>query len=433
MACFNEQRTGKTPIAITVQYEQGLKKVLIVCPASATYPWADEYTRWTGLPATVLTGEKEKKTEIIKTWKTGALIASYDSIKRTNKSTTDYLTAVIEQKPEGLILDEAHRIQDRTTANAKMAFELAEHIPYRLALTGTPTPNKPHTIWSILHFLYPKKFASYWKFVEEYFYTCMRPAQNGRKFKDIGDLKPYKVKDMHFILSQIATQRKRKDVMDWLPEQEPPTRILLPPTTLQQRYLKELKDYFETEHIITQGVLDRLIRYRQICLHPALLNLKGNSPKLDWVLQYLKDYPDRPTVLFSKFTSFIHLLEKELPENSFRVIVGNTPIKTRNEHIKAFQQKKYPLLLINIDAGKEALTIDRAEALIFTDKFPPAGDIEQATARIVATTPDKADIPKTIYELILKGTYDEQLYDLVLQRAASVDVINNFQKYMKGE
>ena len=61
--------------------------------------------------------------------------------------------------------------------------------------------------------------------------------------------------------------------MKWLPKKDY-IRIKLPLTSQQAKYLKELEMYFETEHIITQGILDRLIRYRQICLDPGLLNLK---------------------------------------------------------------------------------------------------------------------------------------------------------------
>ena len=79
------------------------------------------------------------------------------------------------------------------------------------------------------------------------------------------------------------------------------------------------------------------------------------------------------------------------------------------------------------------MTLDKADAIIFTDKYPPVGDIEQAEDRFVATTEDKADKLHIIYELVLKGTYDEQLYELIRQRASSVDAINNFKAYMKGE
>ena len=68
-------------------------------------------------------------------------------------------------------------------------------------------------------------------------------------------------------LGFISTNRKRRDVMTWLPEKDY-EQIKLEPTKEQLKYLKELDKYFETENIIVQGVLDRLIRERQICLAP---------------------------------------------------------------------------------------------------------------------------------------------------------------------
>ena len=429
--CFNEQRTGKTPTIATVCKEKGFDLVLIVCPASALYPWQSEYKKWTGIPATVVTGTPAQKQTIVDNWTTGALIISYGSLKAKN---TDLLEYILLKKPDACIIDEAHRIKDRTTANAKAVFELAKYIPNRYALTGTPAPNKPEEIWSLLHFINPKLYKSYWNFISEYFITHTQSNSQGRMFKQIDCLKPSRVTDLQNILNNCATQRKRKDVMPWLPEKEY-QKILLPATKEQQKYLTELQNYFETEDIVTQGILDRLTRYRQICLHPALLNLKGKSPKLDWIKDYLTDYPERPTIVFSKFTSFIHILDEDLNKSNIKhaIIVGATSAEDRYKAVNDFQAGKNNFLILNIDAGKENLTLDRAEACIFTDKFPPVGDLEQAEARFVATTKDRADKPHIIYELIIQGTYDEQLYELIEKRAAAVDAINNFKSYMKGE
>ena len=114
------------------------------------------------------------------------------------------------------------------------------------------------------------------------------------------------------------------------------------------------------------------------------------------------------------------------------LIIGETPIEKRKITVDAFQKGKINLLLINIDAGKEGLTLDRAEVTIFTDKYPPIGDIEQAEDRFVSTSEDKADKPHTIIELCMKDTYDEQLYDLLEQRKSETDVINGFKKYLGG-
>lgn len=427
--CFNEPRTGKTPTALIVFSEKHINKFVIVVPASALYPWADECATWTDYPAVVCTGTPLQKHKIIEKWEQGALIISYGSLKEPR---TNLLSAILRKHPDGCIIDEAHRIKDRNSANAIACFNLAIQIKNRLALTGTPAPNKPDEIWSILHFLLPEQFKSYWNFVNDFCYVSTRMNQYGTQFKDVGALKPSKTSELQHILNNIATMRKRKDVMQWLPEKEPPVRIKLPATKEQEKYLDELKNFFETEEIITQGILDRLIRYRQICLHPALINLKGKSPKLEWIKDYLADYPDRPTILFSKFTSFIHILDTTLEKYPHKLIIGDVSSENRTKAIAEFQSGKINLLLINIDAGKENLTLDRAEVAIFTDKFPPAGDIDQAEARFIATVPEKAHIPKTIYELCIKGTYDEQCYDLVEKRAQSVDAINNFKLYMKG-
>lgn len=429
--CFNEQRTGKTPTIATVCKEKAFDLVLIVCPASALYPWQSEYKKWTGIPATVVTGTPAQKQTIVDNWTTGALVISYGSLKAKS---TDLLEYILLKKPDACIIDEAHRIKDRTTANAKAVFELAKYIPNRYALTGTPAPNKPEEIWSLLHFINPKLYKSYWNFISEYFITHTQSNSQGRMFKQIDYLKPSRVADLQNILNSCATQRKRKDVMPWLPEKEY-QKILLPATKEQQKYLTELQNYFETENIVTQGILDRLIRYRQICLHPALLNLKGKSPKLDWIKDYLTDYPERPTIVFSKFTSFIHILDEDLNKSNIKhaIIVGATSAEDRYKAVNDFQAGKNNFLILNIDAGKENLTLDRAEACIFTDKFPPVGDLEQAEARFVATTKDRADKLHIIYELIIQGTYDEQLYELIEKRAAAVDAINNFKSYMKGE
>lgn len=71
--------------------------------------------------------------------------------------------------------------------------------------------------------------------------------------------------------------------MTWLPNNNDPVIIELPLTKYQEKYITELESVFETEHVETQGVLDRIIRIRQICTDPGILNLKGKSPKTEWI------------------------------------------------------------------------------------------------------------------------------------------------------
>lgn len=430
-ACFNEQRTGKTPTALETVQLRGLtdERVLIITTKSSMHQWAEEYETWLNRPCLVCAGTPEQRLKTIEAW-THGLVVSIDSFKETAQS-KGLVDPILKKKPQQIILDEAHKIKTPQSANAKALFK-TNKIPYRLALTGTPAPGKPYDIYSILRFLFPSDFRGFWKFIEQYFIIENQTIYRGGRqtsFKTYDNFQPGKARELQQLLSTFSTQRKRKDVMPWLPDKFY-DKVKLKPTREQKKYLKELAETYRTEEISTTGVLDRLVRYRQICLSPALLGLKGKSPKTEWIQQYIKDYPEEQILIFSKFTSYLELLAKEL-NTTYAMIVGATPIKKRGQFVKDFQNKKFQVLLLNIDAGKEALTLDAAETTIFTDKYPPIGDILQAEDRFIASTPDKANKAHKIVELMMEGTFDEELYTLLERRKNETDIINNYKKYIE--
>lgn len=430
-ACFNEQRTGKTPTALEVIKLRRLQeeRILIITTASSLYQWKEEYETWLGKKCVVCTGTPTNKLKAIGQW-THGLVVSLDSFKET-ASRSGLIEPILSREPKMVILDEAHKIKNPKSANAKAIFK-TRHIPYRLALTGTPAQGKPYDVYSILKFLFPDDFRSYWKFIDKYFDIEIHETwQGGRKreFRTYDNFKPGMAEELQKILNEFSTQRKRKDVMPWLPDKFY-QQVKLKPTREQSKYLKDLEETYRTEDIITTGILDRLVRCRQICLDPALLNLKGKSPKTEWIKQYIKDYPEEQIIIFSKFTSYLIHLSEEL-DTTWAMLIGSTPTKQRGQFIKDFQAGKFKVFLINIDAGKEALTLDAAETTIFADKFPPIGSIEQAEDRFIASTEERAHKAHKIVELMIADTFDEQIYKLLERRKSETDIINNYKKYMK--
>lgn len=430
--CFNEQRTGKTPIAIFTIEARQLDKVLIVCPASMLYPWRDAYKFWTGKDALVCVGPPKKRIQIVESWEHGPLIISYGCLKETIR-TGGMLEDILNKRPDACIADEAHHFKCHTTATAKAMYKLSVTCHHRLALTGTPATNKPSDIFGILHWLYPKEFRSYWDFIHENFRTYKQYTGPNKSHLEIGDWLPTRKQAMAVYLNNFSTQRKRAEVMPWLPPKDY-LKVRLPATPLQQKYLSELKEYFETEELVTQSVLDRMIRERQICLSPQIVGLKGSSPKIDWVLDYLTDYPDKKVLIFSKFKSGIHLVHKALSEKRIagQVITGEVSSKDRADIVNAFQRGDYRYLVLQIDACKEGLTLDNADVEIFLDAYPPAADVQQAEDRFIATTEDKKDKSHQIIQLMIEGTYDEECYKLVERRASSIDCINSYIEYIKN-
>lgn len=431
-ACFNEQRTGKTPIAIMTMEVRRPDKILIVCPASMLYPWKDAYKFWTRKDALVCVGSPKKRMQIVESWESGPLIISYGCLKETIR-TGGMLDDIIKKKPDACIADEAHHFKCHTTATAKAMYKLSKVCKYRLALTGTPATNKPADIYGILHWLYPEEFKSYWNFINDNFQTYKQYTGFNKYHTEIGEWLPTRRAIMAERLNTFTTVRKRKDVMDWLPPKDY-LQVRLPATTLQKKYLSELKEYFETENIIVQTVLDRMIRERQICVAPHILDLKGTSPKIDWIVDFLKDYPDKKVLIFSKFKKGIELLHQTLSEKRIegQVITGEVSPKNRATIVNDFQNNRYQYLVLQIDACKEGLTLDNADVEIFMDSYPPAADIQQAEDRFVATTLDKKDKPHQIIQLMIEGTYDEECYNLVERRANSIECINSYINYINS-
>ncbi len=430
-ACFNEQRTGKTPTALETIKLRHLenKRILIITTASSVYQWKEEYEKWLNKPCQICIGTPTTKRQAVSNW-THGLVISLDSFKETSNR-TGLIKPILSANPSMVILDEAHKIKNPRTASAKAMFKTT-NIPYRLALTGTPAQGRPYDIYSILRFLFPDDFRGFWKFLEHYFvieeetiYVSGRP----RTIKTYEKFQPGKKEELQQFLSTFSTQRKRKDVMPWLPNKFY-ERIRLDPTKEQLKYLKDLEETYQTEDVVTVGTLDRLIRYRQICLDPGLIDLKGKSPKTEWILQYLNDYPDEQVIIFSKFTSYLIRLAEHIGY-PWAMLIGSTTPKQRGKFIKDFQAGKFRVFLINIDAGKEAITLDAASTTIFTDKYPPIGSIEQAEDRFIASTEEKAHKAHKIIELCMKDTFDEQMYKLLELRKSETDIINNYNHYLK--
>lgn len=443
VGCFNEQRTGKTPTALTTMKVKGVTKLLIIAPASTLYTWKEECKRWWSdtLPVHVVDGTASKRKSIINNWTNGALIISYECLRETTRTKKDEYGDIVSiqltgdiveirkhRDIEGVILDEAHRIKNHKSKQALALFSL-DWIPNRLALTGTPAPGKQHEVYSILHWLYPTIFTGYWRFIDYYFTQYEEYNANG-KYKVIGAFKPGKAKELQEFLSYTSTRRLRSSVMSWLPDKDRQV-IKLPMTDDQTRYISELTDYFEIEgtDVDAINVLARLIKIRQILLHPKTLELKGKSPKAEWIKQYLADYPEKKVLIFSNFTKWLKILGEELHCDNF--IIGETSKARREELKKLFQSGKINLLLINIKAGKEGITLDNADVAIFTDKYPPVGDIQQAEDRFVATTKDKLNTGHTIIDLVMEDSYEVNILQMLENNASEVDIINNYINYLK--
>jgi SNF2 family DNA or RNA helicase len=414
---FNEQRTGKTPTMISLIAKLFPRTNLIVCPASLVYNWQREFEKWLpNIRVAVVTGTPKKREQIYKDFKEhgGVLVVSKDTLKvDTDKS-------VYLQTFGMVIVDEAHFLRNYKTAQSKALFKLKAERKY--ALTGTPTVKHPADIYGILHFLYPKKFTSYWQFAERYF----KVEENFMGYNEVLGVKKHRIDELQNIVGIISVQRKRKDVMEWLPQKERIT-FYCEMTPKQRKAYKEMLDYFFIENTLVDAstILAQLTRLRQICLEPSLLNLDMESGKTEALIDYLKESSSEPIVIMSMFTSFLKLMKTKLESLKFKVgmIHGEMTNKQKMEQAEKFQRGEIDVLLCNIISAGTGFTLDRAETIIFTDKAWNPAENEQAEDRITPTTPDKVH-KHTIISFVCQNTVDEKINTLLENKKSLTDIVN---------
>lgn len=410
-AIFSQQRTGKTPLLLKLIEEESPKHVVICCPASILFQFSKEVKTWTTYQPMRYAGTAKKREKIL-----NEFMGTPQSIllmsPQTLKNDVEKLNVL---PPFYFAVDEAHFLRNYKSQQSKAVFQLGKRAIKRVALTGTPTVNTGEDIYGLLHFLYPNRFPSYWHFLDRYFET-VKNHWGGK------DVKGYKRKEeLQEILEEISVQRKRVDVMEWLPPKQYQT-IHLDMEPKQRKAYENMLHFFQAEGVTTLGILDQLTRLRQICLAPSTLGIDAPSAKENFLMEWLPEN-DSQVVIFSNFSSLLREIQKKIPGSA--LIIGETSPVERNWVVNDFQNGKTKVILANIQAAGTGLTLDRGETVIFLDRhFSPAIN-EQAEDRIIATTKE-SNQSATIITLVCADSVDEKINQMLQEKESITKVVNNY-------
>jgi SNF2 family DNA or RNA helicase len=416
---LNHPRTGKTPTMITVLKALRTKKNLVVCPSSLVLNWAKEFKQWYPecfiFPVIGTKKQREKSYEIFKN-------VSYKSVLIISKDTWKLDTELHDWIFDAAIVDEAHFLRNWKSKQSEAIFEIKA--TYRYPLTGTPSVKHGSDVYGLLHFIDPTRYSSYWQFTERYW-----EIQDNGWGKDIANAKRAREKELLSLMAVNSVQRKRQDVMKWLPKAQHQTI----PVQLEGKQLKlynQMLDTFmaddeETEHEIdTMNKLSQLMRLRQLNLDPRLLGFKEVGSKTTALIDFAEGM-NEPFVVMSMLSSYFDLVKGDLEKlgKKVEVIDGSVTKSNRQRIVEDFQSGKVDILLANIIAAGTGLTLDRSDTIIFLDKsFNPA-DNEQAEARILPTTEERYH-SVNIISLVCSDTIDERINEILDRKQDLTDIIN---------
>lgn len=412
---FNEQRTGKTPTTL-ISAKERFGKNLIVCPSGLKLNWEREIATWVqNKNVLVVQGTPTQRTNLYKRFvaeKEATLIMSYETLRQ------DFVTI----KPlsfDVLIVDEAHRLRNYQTKQSKAILEVSKNSKYVYTLTGTPAVNHPSDVFGIFKVLRPSKYTSYWEFVERYFGTY--DTMFG---KEVSSLRKDRKHEFTDLLDIMSVQRKRKEVMKWLPKLE--HRVIeLEQTKEQAKYTKEIVELSRFNGEVIPNAIAALMRLRQTALDTRLIGGKEGSPKEDFVLEYIEDNPDDVVIVFSMFTSFLNNLYAKLKDVAV-MLTGEQSQAQKQFSVDSIQQGRKKVLLANIVAGGTGWTLDRASTIIFTDISYTPIENEQARDRFVPTNPDVEYEPKQVIYLQSKNSIDKNMETMVKNKVNIIKFVNDY-------
>ena len=313
-----------------------------------------------------------------------------------------------------VVLDEAQNIRNPDTRRAKTVKQLRRRVSF--AVTGTPVENRLRDLWSIMDFVLPGYLGELSAFEARY-------SDNDA---DASSLEP--------LVSPVILRRRVQEVA-----QDLPPRIDIP--EILELDEDEALAYDDVRAAVHRdyghaATLVSLIKLRQFCAHPALLDERTRFRDYSKFIR-LKALLGEVFARHEKalvFTAFIPMADRiaKMAQSEFGVfsatIDGRLPIPDRQPLIDQFTVYRGPaVLVLNPRAGGTGLNIAAANHVIqYNPEWNPAIE-DQAAARAYRRGQER---PVTVRRLIIANTVEEVM-DERLQRKR--DVADNAIIGVRGE
>lgn len=366
-----------------------------------------------------------------------------------------------------VIADEIHLAKNRKALRTIELKRIQSH--YKTGLSGTPADDKPQDFWSILHWLYPRKFSSYWEFYEKYIEYDTHPRRGYRI--------PIGVKNIPELHKEIRPFYIRRTLLEVNPDM--PEKIhVTPPVTVklgaaQRREYERMRDKAiallggsggdleETIQgsggsgsftLLAPAVIAVLTRLQQMALatltpewdvgdedffgeNATLDNmdewdmprivLSKPSPKLDAVMNLIETHEEEPFVVFTQFRGMADLVEEECQRKKISVVKihgGITDKNVRTRLVSQFQEGRARVFVGTIAAAGKTITLTRANHVIFTDLSWNPSKNEQAEDRLWRRTQKNT---VRVHRIEAEDTIDQIRFERITQKAGWISELMN--------
>ena len=333
--------------------------VLIVCPKSVLDVWAGETEKFApGVRVLVIRSKDQANLEDIKK-NYDMVVVNYAQLRVCGETLNQIKWLTV-------ILDEGQQIKNPDSKAAKAAREIVSY--NRLVLSGTPIENRLLDMWSLMAFSMPGVLGSRSYFKKRFDKRKDPQSQNRLAAR----LKPFLLRRTKSQVAKDLPPRTEEEVyakMEGIQSQLYKAEL----RRIQQALLGLDSD--ESVKKNSFAILQGLMRLRQICCHPGLVDpkyAKEDSAKMT-ALFYLLDQlreEGHKVLVFSQFVSMLEIIKNRLEAENrpLNYLTGQT--KDRRGEIEKFQTTKDPsVFLLSLKAGGAGLNLTSASYVVLYDPW----------------------------------------------------------------
>ncbi|MFT7561668.1 MAG: SNF2 family DNA or RNA helicase [Flavobacteriales bacterium] len=317
---------------------------------------------------------------------------------------------LLEQSWQLVILDEAQAIKNSNTQQTKTVKQLKAQA--RIALTGTPIENSLSDLWSLFDFICPGLLGNASAFKK---YIKALDNQQDNPYGPLRQLiSPYILRRLKSDKSLIADLPDKTEMNTYC-------GLSKRQAVLYENSVKELQKSLEIESeqsIQRRGlVLSYLLRFKQICNHPAQWQGDGAykpdaSGKFTRLAELAEEIAARQekVLVFTQFKDLTQVLADFLAtifSQSGLVLHGGTTIAKRKEFVEAFQREDGPpFFVLSLKAGGTGLNLTAASHVIHFDRWWNPAVENQATDRAYRIGQKRNVL---VHKFVCKGTIEEKI------------------------
>ena len=405
---------------------------IILTTKSAVGQWESEFDKFTnGVKVFKCLGTKKKRAKIhaeFKEYSEGpkAIIMGY----RTACMDFDYLQHIVGHV---MVFDEATAFKNDKAQVHQVCKHLAGSAERAWSLSATIIKNRLMEAWAIYRVTVPQLFGNKNTFMRYYCITRDQILPGGRRrIPIVVGHRKQDIEEFRQVIDPYFLGRPKHEVATELPPLT--TKVIeCGLSSIQKSKYKEALEGFlevvdsETGEIIEREVtkLTAVTICQQIVNHPVLLDLDGDSEKLDSLLDTVQtELEGEKIIIFSRFRQMVDVLEAELEAENIKTcrITGAESGDQRISSQQSFQDpdSEVKVCLITM-AAAEGVNLQLAKAVVFYDTPWSAGDYLQIIGRMIriGSIHDKV----FSYHMVSKGTIDDRVMKTLKNKMNLIEAV----------